>query len=62
MSHDVKWPRKITKLTVEGDRAIAMVEGRFTGKIDGPGGKKQQMVLVATTRDTWLKTPYGVAT
>lgn len=59
MSHDVKWPRKITKLTVEEDRAIATVDGRFAAKIDGAGGKKQQMLLVATTRDTWVKTPDG---
>ena len=59
MMSDVKWVRTITNLTTKGNQAIAIVDGNFTGHIAGQDGKPHDFKLVATTQDTWTKTPKG---
>jgi ketosteroid isomerase-like protein len=50
----VSWPRHIDSLTVTGTTATAVVSGHFTGYTLGKQSHKVE--LIATTRDTWVKT------
>jgi ketosteroid isomerase-like protein len=59
MMSDTKWVRTITNLTTKGNQAIAIVDGNFTGHLAGQDGKAHDFKLVATTQDTWTKTPKG---
>jgi hypothetical protein len=55
----------ITKLTVEGDRAIALIEYHGEGTVKNPrftgdaSGKPHTLVERGTGRDTWVKTDMG---
>src|SRR5580658_9105401 len=53
----VSWPRHIDGLTVSGKTAIAVVSGHFTGY--SLGKQSHKLELIATTQDTWVKTPSG---
>ena len=59
MINGAKWDRKITKLTVSGKQAVAIVDGNFSGNMAGQDGKPHVFRLIATTQDTWTKTPSG---
>lgn len=59
MMSNAKWTRTITNLTTKGNQAIAIVDGTFVGNIAGQDGKPHNFKLVATTQDTWTKTPTG---
>ena len=53
----VSWPRHIDKLSVTGKAATAVVSGHFTGY--SLGKQSHKVELIATTQDTWVKTPSG---
>lgn len=57
--HDLKWRRVIRSLTLNGDQAIALVDGDFKGHLAMGGTKMHEMEFKATTLDTWTKTPAG---
>lgn len=50
------WPRKIEKLEVNGNRAVATVRGRLTGITKGSDGRTHKMQFDGITRDTWIHT------
>ena len=59
MMSDSKWDRTISKLTVSGKQAVAIVNGNFLGHMSGQDSKPHEFRLVATTQDTWIKTAKG---
>ncbi len=52
----VTWRRRIEKLAVSGDEAVATVRGHFRATIATPRGQPHKQELDALTRDTWAKT------
>ena len=57
--HDLKWKRVIRSLTVNGDQAVALVDGDFKGHLQMQDQKMHEMRFKATTLDTWTKTAAG---
>jgi RNA polymerase sigma factor (sigma-70 family) len=53
------WDHQITKLTVNGNEAVAEVSAKFSGKMKSASGKEQTLELDTTSRDTWTKTDGG---
>lgn len=51
-----RWPRKIEKLEVSGNRAIATVRGRLNGVTKVSDGSTHKMQFDGLTRDTWIRT------
>lgn len=56
---------KIKKVTIEGDKAIAVVDNKEALTVNdktgtfGPKGETHKIVVTATVQDTWIKTPVG---
>ena len=56
MMISLTWDHQITKLTVNGNEAIAEVTAKFFGKMKGTNGNEQTLTLDTTLRDTWTNT------
>jgi hypothetical protein len=52
------WDRSVKKIALDGKRAIVIVGGTFNG-VFSDGRKDHTLKLVATAKDTWVKTPKG---
>jgi hypothetical protein len=56
---------KIKKVTIEGGKAIVIVDHRETYTLNdkfglyGPKGKTRKVTVMATVEDTWVRTPEG---
>jgi hypothetical protein len=59
VAHSIEWSRKIKGLTTAGNQAVATVDGRFAGKVNGSDGKDHQLILLLAAKDTWVKTSGG---
>ena len=55
----VDWHRKIEKLSVEGAEAVVTVSGSLVGTTSDGQGKHHKLLLVSTSRDTWVDTGIG---
>lgn len=47
--------QSLTKLTVNGDQAVALVSGTLTFSVKRTGGKTVHIKATETSRDTWKK-------
>lgn len=53
------WSRKVRSVMVSGKKAIAIVDGDFSGTMVAPDGKRHRMRLVSTSKDTWVRSRNG---
>jgi ketosteroid isomerase-like protein len=56
---NTKWQRTIKSVTLNGNQAIAIVDGKFSGDVKAQDGKVHSLTQNATTKDTWIKTAKG---
>ena len=61
MLKDLRWPRHIVNLNVTPNGAVAIVDEGFTAKMAPPKGPFHAVQMIATSRDTWTKTAFGMA-
>jgi len=57
--HNSKWTRSIRTLTLSGNTAVAIVDGKFSAQMSDPHGGSHVFDQNAVTKDTWIKTPKG---
>jgi ketosteroid isomerase-like protein len=53
------WDHEITKLSVDGDEAVADVTAKYLGKTKGAQDKEISLGFETTSRETWTKTSAG---
>lgn len=56
---NVDWQRKIGKLTVKGNEAVATIQSRMAGIMADPNGKHHNILMMSSSKDTWVKAGAG---
>ncbi len=49
------WQRKISKLTVNQNEAVATVQSRMFGIMSDPQGQHHKLLMITSSKDTWVK-------